>query len=143
MRLLVYTNVFMDILYNREGLCDNSKAFFDKTRECHDQIYVCASTIKDLAYFIRKSVRDTKKTNDILVNIFSKVTKIVGISADDAINALYEEGDYEDNVLAEVSQTTMCDAIISNNIKDFENKRVIVWTPNEYLKYRVKPDEIR
>ena len=143
MRLLVDTNVFMDILYNREGLCDNSKPFFDKTREYHDQIYVCASTIKDLAYFIRKSVRDTKKTNDILVNIFSKVTKIVGISADDAINALYEEGDYEDNVLAEVSQTTMCDAIISNNIKDFENKRVIVWTPNEYLKYRVKPDEIR
>ena len=136
MRLLVDTNVFLDVLNKREGLFANSKLFFETTREKHDQIYVCASTIKDLAYFIKKSVHDTKKTNELLVMIFGKVTKIVGISSDDAINALYEDGDYEDNVLVEVSQSTMCDAIVTNNKKDFENKGVCILTPKEYLKIR-------
>lgn len=136
MRLLVDTNVFMDVLYKREGLYDKSKEFFEKAREYYDQVYVCASTIKDLAYFIKKSVHDTKKTNDVLIKVFSKVTKIVGISPDDAINALYEDGDYEDNVLIEVCQTTMCDAIISNNKRHFEGKGICTLTPKEYLEIR-------
>lgn len=136
MRLLVDTNVFMDVLYKREGLFATSKLFFETTREKYDQIYVCASTIKDLAYFIKKSVHDTRKTNELLVKIFGKVTKIVGISSDDAINALYEDGDYEDNVLVEVSQSTMCDAIVTNNKKDFENKGICILTPQEYLNIR-------
>ena len=143
MRFLVDTNVLMDVLYKREGLYENSKTFFDRAREYRDHIYVCCSTIKDLAYFIKKSVRDNEKTNKILINIFGKITKIVGISTDDAINALYEDGDYEDNVLVEVTQTTMCDALITNNVKDFIDKSIVVWTPADYLKYRTKPDEIR
>ena len=143
MRVLVDTNVFMDVLYKRKGLCEKSKLFFDIAHEKHDHIYVCSSTIKDLAYFIKKTIHETKKTNDILINIFSKITKIVGITSDDAINALYEYGDYEDNVLIEVTQTTMCDALITNNVKDFKDKGIVAWTPADYLKYRANIDEIR
>jgi len=136
MRLLVDTNVFLDVLYKREGLVENSKAFFNLARTKKDQIYVAATTIKDLAYFIQKSLHDSNKTNDTLVNIYTKIGKIVTVSADDAINALYEDGDYEDNVLAFVCQSSMCDAIITNNKHDFLNKHVVPLTPSEYLKIR-------
>lgn len=136
MRVLVDTNVFLDILYNREELVENSKAFFNLARMKRDQIYVAATTIKDLAYFIKKSLHDDAKTNDKLVSIFTKIGKIVGVSADDAINALYEDGDYEDNVLAFVCESNMCDAIITNNKKDFIGKNVVAITPAEYLKIR-------
>ena len=134
MRFLVDTNVLMDVLYKREGLYEDSKLFFERAREYRDHIYVCSSTIKDLAYFIKKTVRDNEKTNKILINIFGKITKIVGISADDAINALYEDGDYEDNVLVEVTQTSMCDALITNNVKDFIDKYLEAFPGiNEYM----------
>ena len=136
MRVLVDTNVFLDILYNREELVENSKAFFNLARMKRDQIYVATTTIKDLAYFIKKSLHDDAKTNDKLVSIFTKIGKIVGVSADDAINALYEDGDYEDNVLAFVCESNMCDAIITNNKKDFIGKNVVAITPAEYLKIR-------
>ena len=136
MRLLVDTNVILDVLYKREGLVDDSKTFFNVARTKKDQIYVAATTIKDLAYFIKKSLHSDDKTNDTLVNIFTKIGKIVGVSSDDAINALYEDGDYEDNVLAFVCQSTMCDAIITNNKKDFINKNVVSLTPSEYLRIR-------
>ncbi len=136
MRVLVDTNVFLDVLCKREGLVENSKAFFDLARIKKDQIYVAASTIKDLGYFIKKRTHDDKITNDTLVKIYTRIGKIVGVTADDAINALYEDGDYEDNVLAFVCQTTMCDAIITNNKKDFLNKNVVPLTPAEYLRIR-------
>ena len=136
MRLLVDTNVFLDLFYNRGELAENSDKFFAATVEHHDVIYVAASTIKDLAYYIKKSVHDDKKTNDYLINIFRDVCKIVGITDDDSITALYEDGDYEDNLLILTSQTSMCDAIITNNIKHFINKNVVAWTPLQYLSYR-------
>ena len=60
----------------------------------------------------------------------------MGINSDDAIEALYLQGDYEDNVLLEVSKTSMCDALITNNKKHFKNKGVAVLTPEEYLMVR-------
>ena len=136
MRLLVDTNVFLDVLYKREGLVENSKAFFNLARMKKDQIYVAATTIKDMAYFIKRTVHDDKKTNDYLMNVYGKICKIVGITDDDAISALYEDGDYEDNLLVFTCQSNMCDAIVTNNKKHFINKGVCVLTPNEYLKIR-------
>ena len=136
MRLLVDTNVFLDLFFDRGELAENSDRFFASTLEQEDVIYVAASTIKDLAYFIKKYTHDNKKTNDYLIQIFRDVCKIVGITDDDSITALYEDGDYEDNLLVLTSQTSMCDAIITNNVKDFLNKNVVAWTPKEYLTFR-------
>ena len=136
MRLLVDTNVFLDLFYDRGELADYSDQFFASAFNHQDVIYVASTTIKDLAYFIKKSVHDDKKTNDYLIQIFRDVCKIVGVTDDDSITALYEDGDYEDNLLALTSQTSMCDAIITNNVKDFIGKNVVAWTPKEYLTNR-------
>ena len=136
MRLLVDTNIFLDLFYNRGELAEISNQFLDATYDHKDVIYVAATTIKDMAYFIKRTVHDDKKTNDYLINVYGKNCKIVGITDDDAISALYEDGDYEDNVLVFTCQSNMCDAIVTNNKKRFINKGVCVLTPNEYLKIR-------
>ena len=66
------------------------------------------------------------------------ICKIVGVTDDDAISALYEDGDYEDNLLIFTAETNMCDAIITNNKKHFINKGVAILTPKEYLEIRNK-----
>ena len=136
MRLLVDTNVFLDLFYDRGELAEISNTFFNETCTHKDVIYVAASTIKDLAYFIKREFHDSKKTNDYLLNVYSKICKIVGISDDDTISALYEDGDYEDNLLVLTAETNMCDAIISNNKRHFEGKGICTLTPKEYLETR-------
>ena len=136
MRLLVDTNVFLDLFYNRGELAEISSKFLNSTGDHKDVIYVAATSIKDMAYFIKKAYHDDKKTNEYLITIYGKICKIVSITDDDAISALYEDGDYEDNLLVLTAETNMCDAIISNNKRHFVGKGICTLTPKEYLEIR-------
>lgn len=134
MRLLVDTNIFLDIVLKREPFNNDAKKFLVAARENKDQIYICVSSLKDMSYIIHKYAHSNEKTNEILIDIYSRVTKVVGISTDDTIEALYEDGDYEDNLIALTADSQMCDAIITRD-KNFKNFRVIL-IPVDYLKYR-------
>lgn len=136
MILLVDTNVFLDVLYNRSGLCDSSYNFLLESHINHDKIYVSSTTLKDIAYFAKKTLHDDKLVAKKLLEIYSNVSKVISSTADDTINALYENGDFEDNIQINSAIRTMCDAIITRNIKDFEKRGINCWTPEEYLKFR-------
>ena len=118
----------------RKPFNDAAKAFFIKARENKDQIYVCGTTLKDLSYQGHRLYHSNEKTNNLLIDIYSRISKIVGVSTDDCIEALYMDGDYEDNIIALTAETSMCDAIITRD-KKFKNFRVVL-TPEDYLKYR-------
>lgn len=134
MRVLVDTNVFLDVIMMRKPFNEAAKAFFIKARENKDQIYVCGTTLKDLAYQGHRLYHSYEKTNSLLIDIYSRITKIVGVSTDDCIEALYMDGDYEDNLIALTAETEMCDAIISRD-KKFKNFRVVL-TPEKYLEIK-------
>ena len=136
MRLLVDTNVFLDILMMRVPFNNAAKAFFIKARENKDEIYVCGMTLKDISYQGHRLYHSYEKTNNLLIDIYSRISKIVGITTDDCIEALYMDGDYEDNLIALTAETAMCDAIISRD-KRFQNFRVVL-SPEKYLEIRNK-----
>lgn len=136
MRLLIDTNIFLDIFFCRESLKDSSEEFFRKTKINSDEIYVSVATFKDISYFMKKIYHSDDVVNNKLIRIYERITKVISTTSDDMINALYEDGDFEDNVLRNSATRTMCDAIITRNIKHFEGKDINCWTPNEYLKYR-------
>ena len=136
MRILVDTNVFLDVIMKREPFNEKAKAFFVRARENRDEIYVCGTTLKDLSYQGHRLYHSYEMTNNLLIDIFSRITKIVGVTTDDCIEALYMDGDYEDNLIALTADTAMCDAIISRDRK-FKNFRVVL-TPEKYLEIRNK-----
>lgn len=136
MRLLVDTNIFLDIFFDRQFFKETSVEFLKKSKNFHDEIYVSVATFKDIAYFLKKIYHSNEIVNKKLMLIYEKLTKVVSTTTDDMINALYEDGDFEDNVLRNSATRTMCDAIITRNIKDFAEKDINCLTPDEYLKYR-------
>lgn len=135
MRLLVDTNVFLDVLLDRKDLADISDFFFRKAKSLNHQLIICTTCFKDLAYFLFKVYHDTKKVNEVLKALYAEVDKIVGITADDTIKAIYMDGDYEDNLLVNTCQTCSCDILITNNVKHFKNKGINVMTPLKYLEF--------
>ena len=134
MRLLLDTNVFLDVILKREPFNKLIRNFFVRAEENRDELYVCTSSLKDMSYFLHKYFHSNKKTNDVLINNYSHVAKVVGINTVETIVALYMDGDYEDNLIALTAETEMCDVIISRD-KKLKNFRVVL-SPEEYLKYR-------
>lgn len=136
MRLLVDTNVILDIIMVRKPFNDFAKAFFLQARQNEDEIYVCGTTLKDISYQGHRIYHSYKETNNLLIDVYSRISKIVGVSTDDCIEALYMDGDYEDNIIALTAETSMCDAIITRD-KTFKNFRTVL-TPEKYLEIRNK-----
>lgn len=136
MKLLIDTNIFLDVLFMRPGLADGSQKLLYSLRPNNDQAFVNASSLKDIFYFANKGYKNKEKAIELIQTIYSCVSKIIDCSANDAINALYEDGDYEDNMLRQSALRTFCDAIITRNTKDFAKKDIPCLTPEEYLKIR-------
>ena len=132
MRLLIDTNVILDMIFNRKN-SDLSVEVFKKAEREGCGAYITASTVTDLFYIIHKETHDTKQTYQILDNIFSLVS-ILPVSSNDIYNAFREKwNDFEDCVQCKVAQSNKIDCIITGNKKDYKQASLPIMTPQEYL----------
>ena len=133
MRILVDTNVFIDLLLKREPFYNDGVEFIKKCRRERHEIYVNSMQFRDIEYIIRKSV-DDKKTYDMLINgVYGIVNKVIPLTADDAINAIYEPGkDFEDTLLANSAESAGLQIIVSSNAKDFYPTGIKAFTLKEF-----------
>ena len=91
-------------------------------------------SLRDIEYVVMKHTHDKKQTNRILSQVYSICSKVIGISADSAINAIFEDyKDFEDELIVQAAKEEMLDAVITNNIKDFENRGIPVFTPKDIV----------
>lgn len=61
MKLLIDTNVILDMVFKRSG-CDISMELFRKVKETGASAYITASSVTDIFYIIRKETHDTGRT---------------------------------------------------------------------------------
>lgn len=132
MKLLIDTNVILDMIFNRKG-CEDSMRLFRKAEQDGSITYITASVVTDLFYIIRKETHDTEMTYKILGNIF-KLTRILAVTEQDVKDA-FGEGwkDFEDCVQFTVARNNRIDWIITVNRKDYAASSLPVMSPQEYL----------
>ena len=134
MRILVDTNVFLDLILQRGDDGKRALEFFIWCRREKNQTYVSSISLRDIEYVAMKSLHDRKKVNVVLNDIYSICSKVIGISADAAINSIFEDyKDFEDELLIQATKENLLDAIVTNNIKDFAYRGVPVFTPKEIV----------
>lgn len=132
MRLLIDTNVILDIIFNRKG-CETAINLLKKIEQEEGSAYITASAVTDLFYIIRKETHDTEQTYQILLNLF-KVVRILSVAEydiKDAFEARWK--DFEDCVQYTVARNNKINYIITNNKKDYADSLIDVKTPYEYL----------
>lgn len=134
MRILVDTNVFIDLLLKREPFFDDGVRFINKCKKERHEIYINSMQFRDIEYIIRKRV-DNKKTYDMLINgVYGIVNKVIPLTADDAINAIFEPGkDFEDTLLANSAESAGLQVIVSSNAKDFAPTNIRAFTLKEFI----------
>lgn len=132
MKLLIDTNVILDMVFHRKG-CDDSMKLFRKIKDNGYAAYITASSVTDLFYIIRKVLHDTERTYAVMENIFKLVT-VLSVTEKDIIEAFGQKWkDFEDCVQYMTGRNSGADYIITVNRKDYENVLLPVRTPAEWL----------
>lgn len=132
MKLLIDTNVILDMAFQRDGY-DDSMKLFRKVRENGDIAYITASAVTDLFYIIRRETHDTEQTYVIMENIFKLVT-VLSVTEKDIRDAFGRRWkDFEDCVQYMTGKNNGVDCIITKNQKDYEDATLSVRTPAVWM----------
>ena len=94
--------------------------------------FVSALTIANLVYVLRREL-DPKKTEEVLKKL-SLIFSFAELSGADLLKAAcLHWNDYEDALQAVTAERLRADFIITRNVKDFKQSKVLALTPAELL----------
>lgn len=132
MKLLIDTNVILDMVLKRSG-CDSSMELFRKVKETGASAYITASSVTDIFYIIHKETHDTNRTYDILENIF-RLVAVLSVTDKDIQDAFGQKWkDFEDCVQYVTGKNSRMDYIITVNHKDYADAMLPVMTPEAWI----------
>lgn len=138
MRYIIDVNVILDFLTKREGFYEQPKRVYMLSAYGVIKGYLTANMITDIYYVIQRYGVENPKTE---LEKLLKISRVLPVSVLDCIDALKLKGDdFEDNLIAATGQKHGIKNIITRNGKDFADKDLIVYSPEEVLTKFSKSD---
>jgi len=130
LRVIVDTNVVLDVLLEREPFVNAAVVVFCLVEESRIEAFLCATTITTLDYLLTQSLPASEARNALrkLISLFGIATvnrPVIERAFDSKIS------DFEDAVLDEAGQMAGVDSIVTRNTKDFTGSALKVFDPNE------------
>ena len=134
MRILVDTNICLDILQKRPEFYDSSKNALLYASEKNHKLYLTSVSIMDIMYITIKFFNTADEQKFVVKNFVSafRFLKINIKNVNFGFSGLIK--DFEDAVQASCAKNHLINLIITRNVKDFINSPVKVITPEEFLK---------
>ena len=132
MKLLIDANILLDVLQKREPHYRDSVLIWKLCEAEQVEGYVSALSFADLVYVMRKElnaemVLDVQKKMDLIF-------RFADLTAADITRAVEMQwDDFEDAVQAATAERIHADHIITRNVRDFRQSRIVAFTPAEYL----------
>ena len=132
MKVLIDTNIILDVLCNRSEFVENSAKIFKLCEVKKIDGYISALSIPNIVYIMRKEL-DSEKIKDVLATL-SLIFTIADVKADDIKKAaLMNFKDYEDARQSACAARMKMNFIVTRNIKDFANSKITAITPSELI----------
>ncbi len=132
MKVLIDTNVVLDVLCKREGFYEDSARIMKYCEVNKITGVISVLTIPNIVYIMRKEL-DAQKTRDVIEKL-QLVFTVADLKADDIKKALSMNfKDFEDALQSACASRIKADYIITRNIRDFVNSRVAAIKPTELL----------
>lgn len=133
MRLMIDTNIILDVLLEREPFFEHSKEVLKLCEDKKIHGFISASTLTDIFYLVRKALGSTDEAYNALGNILN-IVKVLTVTNEDVNKAFTQRAkDFEDCLLAVCSISNKCDGIVTRNKKDFEPFGITLYAPDEIL----------
>ena len=133
MKLLIDTNVVLDVLCAREGFVEAASLIWKRCELGLDEGYLSALSIPNIVYILRKELTPAK-TYQVIEQLML-IFYIVDLRATDLLKAAVEQSkDYEDQLQIVAAQRIKADYIVTRNVRDFQGSSVKPIMPTEFVK---------
>jgi len=131
-KVLLDTNIVLDLLLEREPFSDDAKDIFMLIETKKIEGVLCATTVTTLYYLINRS-NSKVKTNTIIKSLLS-IFSIANVDENVLLDALKNSGaDFEDSVIYTSAKFFKADVIITRDAKGFKKSNILVMEPKEFL----------
>lgn len=132
MKVLIDTNVVLDVLCNRQEFLEASEKVFKLCEVNKISGYLSALSIPNILYVMRKEL-EPERTKEILTKLML-IFHVADLKADDLKKAAEMKfKDYEDAVQSVCASRIHADYIVTRNIRDFTASKVTAIKPSELL----------
>lgn len=132
MKILIDTNIIVDVALDREPFFSESDRILTFVEEAQIQGYISASTFSDLYYIIRRD-RGRDWTLEFLRQLatFCQVATVDNSVISMALTCNFK--DFEDAIQYSTAVINRIDAIVTRNPRDFPVTTPRILTPNQLI----------
>ena len=133
MKLLVDTNVVLDILLRREPYYENAARIAVLSENEYISCYIPASAFTDIYYITQKELKNKESSVELLTNLLNtfRIANVTETNIYEALDLKWD--DIEDCVQYVVGKSINVDYIITRNVRDFIRGLINAMSPKEFL----------
>ena len=132
MRVLIDTNVILDLLCDRVGFAQDAEILFKLCETKQIEGFVSALSIPNIVYIMRKEL-DKERIGEIIQTLTSILTVVDLKGGDIPKAATLPMDDFEDALQSVCASRIRANFIVTRNGKDFVNSKVPAVKPGELL----------
>jgi hypothetical protein len=131
-KVIVDTNVVLDVLLSREPFLDAATGVFELIERGHIEGMLCANSITTIDYLLSRSIPPQKSRDTLrrLLSLFS-IAPVNRIVIEEALQSAIR--DFEDAVVEQAGRLAGADMIVTRNIRDFHRSSIKTLAPDELL----------
>ena len=131
-KLVVDTNVFLDVILARQPMCEASASVLDLSSHPEYDILMPAHSAPTIAYIVEANANRANARQAL--SLCLGIAHVAALDEATILRGLsYDFKDTEDSFVAAIAERERADFIITNNIKDFALSPIAAVTPIEYL----------
>ena len=142
MKLLIDTNIVLDVLLKCEPFYQDAVKVMNMAQYDDVKEYISASAVTDIYYIAYRQIKDRTLVLDLIKRLLM-VVSVAAVSEREIRNALKTGWkDFEDAVQYSVAFVNEMDGLITRNPKDYEEADINIWSPEQVLREYVNSAEI-
>lgn len=133
MKLMIDTNIVLDVLLKREPFYKTSFKILELTEKNDIYEYISATSLTDIYYLANKQLHNKTLVLELINNLL-KIVHIAGVNEQEIILALnLGWKDFEDAVQYSSAKSIEADCIITRNPNDYIDSQIPVYNPEQAL----------
>lgn len=139
MKLLIDTNIVLDVILERQPFYSNSIEVLGLAKRDDVEEYISASAVTDIYYLIYRQLKDKGLAKELLKELF-KIVSVASVTEQEIQKAMeLEWKDFEDSVQYSVALLQEMNGIVIRNPSDYGDSEIPVWLPERVnLEYVIK-----
>jgi len=132
-KILIDTNVILDIVLERQPFVEQAIRLLQTAQQANIVLFVTATTITDLYYITRKA-RGRTIALDFIADLL-QLMEVAGVDKAVIMQALHSDiADFEDAIQESAAKGQAISVLVTRNETDFKNSSLEIYSPESFLK---------